>query len=94
MTATTTLKLDEELKDRVRRLAESQRRTPHWLMREAIADYVARAERRETFKQEALESLRQYRDEGFHLTGDEVDAWLETWGTERETEVPPCRKSS
>lgn len=94
MAATTTLKLDEELKDRVRRLAEAQRRTPHWLMREAIADYVARAEAKEAFRQEALESLRQYRETGLHLTGDEVDAWLETWGTEREIEAPPCHKSS
>jgi predicted transcriptional regulator len=90
MVATTTLKLDDELKDRVKRLAEAERRTPHWLMREAIADYVARAEKRAAFRQEALESLEHYRVTGLHLTGDEVDAWLESWGTDRETEAPAC----
>jgi predicted transcriptional regulator len=90
--ATTSLKLDDALKDRVKRLAEAQRRTPHWLMREAIADYVQRAEKRETFKQEALASLADYRQTGLHLTGAEIDSWLESWGTDSETEAPACHR--
>ena len=35
-TSTTSLKLDIEMKARIQRLAESQRRTSHWIMREAI----------------------------------------------------------
>ncbi|MGD0369011.1 MAG: ribbon-helix-helix domain-containing protein, partial [Acidobacteriaceae bacterium] len=40
--ATTSLKLDAETKERVQRLASSRRRTPHWIMREAVEQYVER----------------------------------------------------
>ncbi len=33
--STTSLKLDVEIKERVRRLASARRRSPHWVMREA-----------------------------------------------------------
>lgn len=53
MAATTSLKLDTELRDRLRRSAEAQRRTPHWLMREAIAQYVEREEARKRLRADA-----------------------------------------
>jgi predicted transcriptional regulator len=37
--STTSLKLDIEVKKRVQRLASVRRRSPHWLMREAIEDH-------------------------------------------------------
>ncbi|MGO9545977.1 MAG: CopG family ribbon-helix-helix protein [Rhodomicrobium sp.] len=37
---TTSLKLDEVLKERLQRLANSRRRSAHWLMREAIKQYA------------------------------------------------------
>jgi len=86
----TSLKLDEEIKDRVQRLATTRRRSAHWLMLEAIRQYVEREEARESFKQEALASWTAYQETGRHLTGDEVRSWLDTWGTEAETELPKC----
>ena len=59
-------------------------------MREAIAQYVEREEARESFKQEAMESWAEYQQTGRHLTGEEVSAWLRTWGTEADTEPPEC----
>ena len=38
----TSVKLDEALKGRVRELANSRRRSAHWIMREAIQQYVDR----------------------------------------------------
>ena len=55
---TTSLKLDPELRDRLRRLAEARRRTPHWLMREAIAQYVDREEARERLRADPDPSVR------------------------------------
>jgi predicted transcriptional regulator len=48
----TSIKIDDELKGRVQRLADLRRRSAHWIMREAIAQYVAREEARESFRQE------------------------------------------
>ena len=86
------IKIDDQLKARVRSLAEARQRSPHWIMREAIAQYVSREEGRDSFKQEALASLKAYQETGRHLTGDEVRSWLESWGTKAEANPPKCRK--
>lgn len=86
----TSLKLDEDIKARVQRLATTRRRSAHWLMREAIRQYVEREEARESFKQEALASWTAYQETGRHLTRDEVQSWLDQWGTEAETDLPKC----
>jgi len=76
-TATTTsLKLDSEMKERLRRLAEGRRRSAHWMMREAIEQYVEREERREKLRQDALAAWEDYQATGRHVTGQEADAWL------------------
>lgn len=86
----TSIKMDDELKARIQRLAESRLRSPHWLMREAIEQYVDREEARERFQQEAIAGWAAFQETGRHLTGDEVRTWLGTWGMESEAEQPPC----
>ena len=88
----TSLKIDEELKERVQQLARVRRRSPHWIMHEAIEQYVKREEAREAFKQEAMASWTAYQETGRHLTGNEVRAWLNTWSEENETDVPKCHE--
>jgi predicted transcriptional regulator len=84
------IKLSDDLKIRISKLAEQRKRSAHWIMREAIQQYVDREEARESFKQEAEASWAEYQATGLHLTGDEIRAWLSKWGTDGETEVPPC----
>ena len=88
----TSLKIDDTLKGRVQHLAVQLRRSPHWIMLEAIQQYVEREEARERFKQEALASWAAYQETGKHLTGLEVRSWLNTWGAEDESAVPECHK--
>jgi predicted transcriptional regulator len=88
----TSLKIDDTLKGRVQNLASHRRRSPHWIMLEAIQQYVEREEARESFKQEALASWTTYQETGRHLTGQEVRTWLNTWGTDDEIAVPECHK--
>ena len=84
------IKIDEDTKARVKRLADARHRTSHWLMREAITQYVEREEARESFKQEALASWAAYQETGQHLTGQEARTWLGSWGTDAEAELPKC----
>lgn len=86
----TSIKINDELKVRIQALAEQRQRSAHWIMREALTQYVVREEARESFKQEALASWSAYQETGEHLTGEEVRNWLTTWGTEAETELPKC----
>jgi predicted transcriptional regulator len=88
----TSVKLDDDLKDRIQHLAELRHRSAHWIMREAIRDYVEREEARESFKLEALTSWTAYQETGQHLTGSEVRDWLKTWGTDEETDTPQCHE--
>jgi predicted transcriptional regulator len=48
--STISVKLGSETKERIHRLAASRRRSPHWVMREAIEQYVEREEKREQFR--------------------------------------------
>ena len=86
----TSVKLDDALKGRLQQLAGLRRRSPHWIMREAIEQYVAREEARENFGREASESWAAFQDDGLHLSGDEVRDWLTNWGSDSEAEPPDC----
>lgn len=88
----TSIKLDDELKGRVQNVADTHRRSAHWIMREAIQQYVEREEKQEAFKQETLQAWENYQSTGLHSTNDEVENWLNSWGTEDETQAPTCHK--
>jgi predicted transcriptional regulator len=89
-TSTTSLKLDSELKSRVQRLAAARRRTPHWLMREAVEQYVGREEQRERLRQDALAAWNHYQTTGLHATIEEADAWLAKLELGEDAEAPEC----
>nr|WP_298967337.1 CopG family ribbon-helix-helix protein [uncultured Halomonas sp.] len=86
----TSVKLDDELKSRIQHLAETRHRSSHWIMREAIRDYVEREEKRESFKQDALGAWEAYQQNGLHLTLEEADSWLEKLEAGEDVELPVC----
>lgn len=85
-----TVKLDADVHARVRELAKAQRRTPHYLMREAIAQYVDREEKRESLRQEALAAWSAYQATGQHLTHGEAEDWLAQLEAGQDAEPPAC----
>ena len=84
------VKIDEAMKGRLRALADLRNRSSHWLMRQAIEQYVEREEAREGFKQEAMTAWTSYQETGRHLTGEEARAWLRSWGEDEEPGPPAC----
>lgn len=84
------IKIDEDIKARVKRLADVRHRTSHWLMREAITQYVDREEKREAFRQDTLKAWEEYRSTGLHVTADEADAWLAQLEQGNDIEPPAC----
>lgn len=92
MASATSIKLDDDMKGRVRHLAEVRKRTSHWIMREAIAQYVEREEKREALRLETLEAWEAFQETGLHASAEEVDRWLASWGTEDEPPAPECRR--
>jgi predicted transcriptional regulator len=87
---TTSVKLDEATRDRVQRLASIKQRSTHWLMREAIEQYVAREERLEQQRQDAVAAWEEYRTTGLHVTAEEADAWLAKLEAGEDVDPPEC----
>lgn len=59
-------------------------------MREAIAQYVEREEKREAFKQDALRAWDEYQQTGMHLTSREADDWLAKLEAGEDADLPEC----
>lgn len=92
MATPTSVKLDEALKNRVQHLADAQQRSAHWIMKEAISQYVEQEEKKAAFRKEALEAWDEYQMTGAHLTANEVEDWLSSWGSDDEMMMPKCHK--
>jgi predicted transcriptional regulator len=89
---TVSVKLDAATRTRLENLAEARHRSPHWVMREAISQYVEREEKREAFRQETIQAWNNYQETGLHATAAEVDSWLGSWGTDEEAPAPACHR--
>ncbi|MHB1564648.1 MAG: ribbon-helix-helix domain-containing protein [Leptospirillum sp.] len=86
------VKIDLEMKERMKRLGEARHRSTHWMMREAVRQYVEREEKREELRREVVSGWQEYQETGLHVTGAEVLTWLDTWGTDEEETPPICHK--
>ncbi|SBT07647.1 CopG family transcriptional regulator [Candidatus Accumulibacter aalborgensis] len=84
------IKIDLDIKERVQRLAEARQRTPHWVMREAIRQYVEREEKREAFRQEAMTAWSEYCSTGQHVTMEQADEWLGKLAAGQGVDPPEC----
>lgn len=82
------VRLDEKTYNRRKVLGEARRRSPHWLMKEAIRQFLGREEEAEQVRQDALERWARFEATGEAVSHETVEAWLETWGTEGEDNCP------
>jgi predicted transcriptional regulator len=73
----TSIKLKDGLRDRVRALAADGQRSPNQLMNEAIAEYVDRAERRKAFLAEAEARWIEYKQTGDRISLEEAEELLD-----------------
>lgn len=88
MTRTVGVKLDEETRDRLKALGEGRQRSAHWLMREATRKYLDEAEAVESRNREADAAWAEYQRTGQAVSNERVIAWLDTWGTDKESQCP------
>lgn len=84
------VKLDDDSRARIKKLADARQRSPHWMMREAITQYIDREEKRESFRQDAIAAWDAYQTTGQHVTFEAVDAWLGKLEAGLDVEPPEC----
>ena len=84
------VKLDPDIHERVRQLARAQDRSTHYMMREAIAEYVEREEKRQALRQDALKAWTAWQETGQHVTHAEADDWLAKLEAGQDVDPPEC----
>ncbi|MDR5654237.1 CopG family ribbon-helix-helix protein [Ruixingdingia sedimenti] len=84
------VKLDQDTRDRLKRLADAKDRSTHWMLREAVAQFVEREEKREAFRQAGLQAWAEFQVTGKHVTHDEADAWLARLEAGEDAVAPEC----
>lgn len=92
MSESTSVKLPDGTRDRLRAAAQRKRRTPNWLMREAIDQYLTRDEAEAQFAEDARKALAEYRATGLHVTNEEAMEWLDKLSRGEDAEMPKPHK--
>ena len=83
-TTTLTIRVDPVMKDRLERVAKSQRRSKAYVAVAAIEDYLAIQEAQIRGIEEAIASA----DRGELIAHDRVREWVESWGTDKPLPKP------
>ena len=77
-TSPMSIKLDAAVRDRLNSIAKRHKQTSYAIVRGAIEAHVVREEAREALNQDALSSWNHFQETGLHVTGDEVNAGIES----------------
>jgi predicted transcriptional regulator len=89
-TSATILKLDPATKVRVERLAAARKSSSDAIVREAIEEYISRAEKREQFRLDTLASWEHYKATGLHVSEEEMDEWVARLEAGEDAPAPKC----
>jgi predicted transcriptional regulator len=71
------VKLDDETRERLKRISEMKDRSVHWLMKDAIRRYLDTEERFEQEKAEDMARYQAYLDTGRHVSSEDMTSWLD-----------------
>ncbi|NOZ69859.1 MAG: ribbon-helix-helix protein, CopG family [Deferribacteres bacterium] len=89
MSTTLTIRIDEETKERLERIAAATARSKSYLVNNAIKNFI---EANEWQIREIKETVERADRKGAEFVDHEkVAAWLDTWGTKKEKAPPKCK---
>ena len=83
----TSVRLSDELQAQLEETAERLRRSKGWVISEALTEFIAKEERALARLERSRKALNQL-EAGQVIDGDEVMAWLASWGTDKESNPP------
>ena len=88
----TAVKLAATMRERLAHLAGQRQRSAHWMMREAIAQYVEREEKRAQYRDDGKRAWADYEATGLHAGQAVADTWLAQLEAGIDVEPPPCHR--
>ena len=83
----TSVRLTDELQDQLEETAARLRRSKGWIISEALSEYIAKEERALNRIERSRKALDQV-EAGQVIDGDDVMAWIASWGADRESSPP------
>ncbi len=83
----TTVRLQPDIEENLGAMTEKLQRSKSWLINQALREYFERQELEQARWQETLQALESVA-QGRIVSGEAVDAWLQSWGTENELSPP------
>ena len=95
MTATTvpmSIRLDASARERLKAIAERQKRSPHALATEAIHQLIEQKEREHAWHQSCEDALKHFDETGRHATHEEVMQWMDRLATDQDAPPPGCHQ--
>lgn len=90
VTVPMSLRIDSDIKTRLQAIAQRHKRSAHALAQEAVSLFVEKQEAKDKWNQEAIAAYNDYKTTGLHITHEELETWLDTWGTDNEQPAPQC----
>ena len=84
------IRIDTQTKERLSQIAHRQKRTSHALAAEALNVFIEQKEKEYLWNKSCIDSLNDFDETGLHVTQNEVDQWMDSWGTNNELPVPVC----
>jgi predicted transcriptional regulator len=82
--ATFSVRIPDDLRQEVDALAKANRRSRSFLVKEALQAYV---DEQKAYREAIDEAIREA-DEGIFVSGEAVDRWLASWGTDNVLPMP------
>lgn len=79
------IKLDDQIHLRLKALAQKRDRSPHWIMKTAIEDYLDREEAYEKEKSEDMARWERYVATGNAIDSEKVETWLQDLAEGKKT---------
>jgi RHH-type rel operon transcriptional repressor/antitoxin RelB len=89
MSSLLSIRVKDELKQKLDSLAEATQRSKSFLATEALERYVEL----ESWQVSHIRKGIRQADEGLLLRGEDVDTWLASWGTAKELPAPKPRRT-
>lgn len=83
----TSVRMPDDLLQRLDSTATRLRRSKGWIINDAVREYLEREDLRQRRDEETREALAEL-DAGQVVDGEDVLAWIDSWGSENEREPP------
>ncbi len=85
--AITSIRLQADLEPHLEKLANEFHRSKNWLINQAIREFIEKSQKDAKRWEDTLVALESVKN-GKGVPEEEVDIWLQSWGTDNEKRPP------